>query len=165
MKFLCLANADPATGRRQAGCADIEDVVAIVAVGSHAASQRAAAPTSSPESRGTGLIVGHVVDATGGAPIAGAVVTLDGTGVTRRVLTESKGRFVFRDLPAGSFLISSSKPGWDDGAYGRRRQSRRIRTAQTVSDGTYAIPDSHDAIGGHAPPTCLTFDSSILGRP
>src|SRR5262245_20961616 len=40
---------------------------------------------------------------------------------TPRVLTGSDGRFVFRRLPKGSFMITAEKPGYLNGAYGRRR--------------------------------------------
>jgi hypothetical protein len=70
---------------------------------------------------GTGMIIGQVVDAIGNAPVGGAIVTLNGPGGTKSVLVESRGRFVFRDLPRGSFNLIATKPGWAEGAYGRRR--------------------------------------------
>ena len=38
-----------------------------------------------------------------------------------RVLTGTDGRFVFRDLPRGSFSITATKAGYAEGAHGRRR--------------------------------------------
>jgi protocatechuate 3,4-dioxygenase beta subunit len=76
-----------------------------------------------------GLIVGQVVDAGTSRPIAGAVVGISGNISTpggrplssSRVLTTSDGRFVFRGLRAGHFSLIATKPGYVEGAYGRRR--------------------------------------------
>jgi hypothetical protein len=94
-----------------------------------------------------GLIVGQVVDADRGTPISGAVVAIvgsvivqrdrysfslggtetpawgnmTGTALVTRVLTGPDGYFVFRDLPHAEFGIRATKPGYAEGAYGRRR--------------------------------------------
>jgi Carboxypeptidase regulatory-like domain len=106
-------------------------------------------PSMAPvEETGTGLIVGQVVDAGTGRPVPGAVVTLGGGGTggegpTRvmvmaggppppppssdsnrqvpRILTGAEGRFVFQNLPKGTFNILAAKPGYSEGAYGRLR--------------------------------------------
>ena len=82
-----------------------------------------------------GLIVGRVVDTTG-RPVAGAVVALTrSVAVDRlsrgarpaappapdRMLTGPDGFFVFRDLPLDSFTLTAAKPGYSEGAFGRRR--------------------------------------------
>jgi hypothetical protein len=79
----------------------------------------------------SGMIVGQVVDADSGKPVGGAIASISGLRVPAgggampapptRVITSSDGRFVFRDLPKGSFGITASKPGYTEGAYGRRR--------------------------------------------
>ena len=88
----------------------------------------------------TALVVGQVIDAGTGNPISGVLVEVRmqaslapssppfssataPTQLTRtpRVLTGSDGRFVFRRLPKGSFMITAQKPGYLTGAYGRRR--------------------------------------------
>jgi uncharacterized protein (DUF2141 family) len=88
------------------------------------------APATPPVT--TGLILGQAVDGVGGKPLAGVTVTLTGGAMSSgvqpagaansatRVLTGSDGNFVFHDLPKGSFTIRASKPGYADGAYGRR---------------------------------------------
>jgi protocatechuate 3,4-dioxygenase beta subunit len=86
---------------------------------------------------GTAFVLGQVVDAAGG-PVASAVVTLSGglvqsgsfatqvsaaviPGGPRRTLTNSDGRFLFGDLPKGSYSIDVTKPGYVSGAVGRYR--------------------------------------------
>jgi hypothetical protein len=73
----------------------------------------------------SGLIVGQVVDADGGRPLAGAVAALGGPPGARvphpRVLTGPDGYFVFRGLRRGSYTITAVKGGFADGAHGRTR--------------------------------------------
>ncbi|HUF48498.1 MAG TPA: carboxypeptidase-like regulatory domain-containing protein [Vicinamibacterales bacterium] len=87
---------------------------------------------------GTAVVAGQVIDATTGRPVGGAVVTLalgapadaSATGQqplapaqSRRgvAVANSDGRFVFRDVPAGTFSITATRPGFAAGASGRRR--------------------------------------------
>ena len=79
----------------------------------------------SPDSS-TGLIVGQVVEATSGRPLAMAVVSLSGPPGSRgvpqqRILTGPDGRFFFRGLRAGSYGVMATKGGYADGSYGRLR--------------------------------------------
>src|SRR4051812_1805864 len=85
------------------------------------------------------LVVGQVIDAGTGTPISGALVEIrmqasvsapppftqagasNQLSRTPRVLTGSDGRFLFRKLPKGNFMLTASKPGYLYGAYGRRR--------------------------------------------
>src|SRR5688500_4198537 len=95
------------------------------------------AQTPSPSDPRTGLIVGQVVDGDSGKPIAGAIVSLGaaaGPPQAPRVLTGSDGRFVFRDLPRGSFPIVATKPGYAEGAYGRGRPGGPSRQV-TLTEG------------------------------
>jgi hypothetical protein len=93
--------------------------------------QRVTRPMPAPE----GLVVGRVVD-NHGRPVGGAVVATGAAmGVQRapagiraagapapvRVLTGPDGYFVFRGLPLGEVAITATKPGYAEGAYGRRR--------------------------------------------
>jgi hypothetical protein len=92
----------------------------------------------------TGLILGRVVDAASGRPVAGAIVALqNGTmimpgapppGPQPRALTNANGQFVFRRLPKGSFGLTVTKPGYVDGAYGRRRPGGG-QTSLELADG------------------------------
>jgi hypothetical protein len=79
----------------------------------------------------TGLILGRVVDAASGRPVPGAIVALQNVSILMpgapppgpqpRALTNANGQFVFRRLPKGSFGLTVTKPGFVEGAYGRRR--------------------------------------------
>ena len=91
-----------------------------------------------------GVITGQVVDATTGKPVSAAIVALSGAPIAvreyvssiqgetvrsgfvgssgvPRILTGVDGRFVFRNLPMGSFTITATKGGYSEGASGRRR--------------------------------------------
>lgn len=83
-------------------------------------------------SAATGLIVGIVVDAATGKPVSGATVGISSgvppmpmarevPGAFPPILTGPDGRFVYRDLRAGNYSITATKPGYAEGAYGRRR--------------------------------------------
>lgn len=52
----------------------------------------------------------------------------------RRVIVDPQGRFVFSQLPAGSFVISAKKTGYLDGMYGRVRADG-IGTGLDLADG------------------------------
>jgi hypothetical protein len=75
-----------------------------------------------PAARPTGLIIGRVIDGSTNAPIAGATVTLTGTGLrSLRVIVDPQGRFVFTSVPAGSFTITAARAGYLNGSYGTLR--------------------------------------------
>ena len=75
--------------------------------------------------RASGMVVGQVIDAGTGRPVAGAIVSLTGPSSAGaqapRVLTGNDGRFVFRDLRRGEHAIQAVKPGYAPGAHGRTR--------------------------------------------
>jgi hypothetical protein len=102
--------------------------------------------SSQPQPPATGLILGQVVDAGTGQPIAGTIVSLIGgpppmmngqpispevqfmieqTGGFvsggQRVLTGPQGQFVFHSLKKGNYRLSASAPGYVPGSYGQRR--------------------------------------------
>jgi hypothetical protein len=78
-----------------------------------------------------GVITGQVVDGGTGKPVSAVIVSIGSPAIAvragpspppvpPRILTGGDGRFVFRDLPAGSFTITATKGGYADGASGRR---------------------------------------------
>ena len=116
----------------------------------------------SPDTRpGNGIILGQVIDAGSGRPVPGAIVRLGGgtdrplpvpvaaggrggPGPGLVVLTNSDGRFLFRNLPPGSYTAIVSIAGYTTGAFGRRRvdgPSRPIALSENerVLDATIRI--------------------------
>ena len=119
--------------------------IATAVAGAGVATPSVSTPMSPITSTGTGLIIGRVIDAGTGRPVGGALVSIGGSGPTApgramvvngpggqqmtfggpgpsmpRLMTDSEGRFVFRNLPKGVFNLTAVKPGYVDGAYGRR---------------------------------------------
>jgi hypothetical protein len=93
------------------------------------AQQAPATPAPPP----TGIIAGKVIDGGTGAPIGEVSLTLNGAALValaaggratpvpqpgpaaqsaRRAITDGQGRFLFRDLPAGSFQLTASAGGY-----------------------------------------------------
>lgn len=110
---------------------------------------------------GTAVVAGRVMDMVSNSPVGGATVTLSmaaappSAGIaappspsappTRRgvAVANDDGRFVFRDLPAGSYSISSTFAGLSPGAYGQRRPtgpSRPIVIADGARETNLVIP-------------------------
>jgi hypothetical protein len=122
--------------------------------------QRMGAPGGAaavPQTTGTGILLGQVVDGSSGQPINSAAVTLMvgrgggvrgaqatmvGPGVPpgpaasgpTRLITDASGHFVFHDLPAGSFPLTATAPGYVSGAYGQTRPNGSSRPVD-VADG------------------------------
>jgi uncharacterized protein (DUF2141 family) len=97
----------------------------------------------------TGLVVGQTVDATSGKPIGGAMVTLSPAGppppsgadaaprapaLPQRVMADDNGGFVFTNLAAGSYAITTTRGGFADGAYGQRRPNGPSLTLDLRAD-------------------------------
>ena len=117
-------------------------VVGFVALGSvWVAAQAGQQPAAQPV-KGTGLLVGQIVDAASMKGIPAAIVTLSGgpsasqspttmlpTGEmvqtspdqSRQVIADSSGRFMFRDLAAGGYQLRAASPGYITGSYGQNR--------------------------------------------
>jgi hypothetical protein len=90
-----------------------------------------------PEPTGTALVSGVVVsDENPDRPIARAIVTLSGAGLTlgRTTITAGDGRFTFGNLPAGNFEIRATKGGYVPASYGAKRPGRP-GTPLSVADG------------------------------
>jgi len=69
-------------------------------------------------------IEGVVLENASGRPVARAQVTLErveGVGESRSVLSDSRGRFAFRSLPAGAYLLSARRSGYATARYGQRK--------------------------------------------
>jgi hypothetical protein len=111
-------------------------LVAVPLFATVAARQTATPPQPAPPA--TAFILGRAIDGSTGKPIAGATIVLgtssaasfaEGIGLPStapalsrfpaRVLTDSNGSFVFRELPAGTYSLSGTKAGYSSAAYGR----------------------------------------------
>jgi hypothetical protein len=100
-------------------------------------------PSGAP--KGTGLILGRVVDAATGQPVAEAMVNIQGGGrgggasvpviaglSGDRVLTGPDGRFLFRDLRAGSNPIIVAAAGYLTGGPGQSRPAANTSPVQVA---------------------------------
>lgn len=116
----------------------------------------AGAGQPAPDDTRTGLIVGQVIDAGTGRPVGSAFVLLSGGALPPRtpvssppsprprLMTDAEGRFAFRGLSSGTYNITASKPGYVDGAYGRRRPGGAthplpLATGEKVGDVTITV--------------------------
>lgn len=108
----------------------------------------------------TALIVGQVVDATSGKPIANTIVTLTpgavavnaiaafpvappGVPGVPRVMTGPDGQFTFRGLPKGVYGVYATKPDHVDGAFGRRSPgglAQQLVLAEGEKAGDIVVP-------------------------
>lgn len=114
-----------------------------LAVGAPAYSQQ---PPGPAPATGTAVLAGQVIDETTKQPLGGVVVTLamvnpparagGPSTSTRRAaaLSNAEGRFVFRDVPAGKFTVTSSLAGYAAGAVGQVRLAGPSRPVD-VADG------------------------------
>ena len=92
----------------------------------------------------TAAISGVVRDAASRAPIADALVELSSAGmsfradVSARQFTDSRGRFVFPDLPPRhDYSITAAASGYFDGAFGARHPNEFARRTIVVADGQW----------------------------
>lgn len=114
------------------------------------AGQRGAGPgPGGAQAPAVGLIVGRVVDAVTGQPVAEAEVTVamrapaapavpggvPGAGpMNVRLLTGADGRFVVRDLPAGNVQLSARASGYLMGNQGQARPGGPSSPVQITAD-------------------------------
>lgn len=127
-------------------------VIAAVLVVSAAptAEQMAGSSGPGPVPSATGLILGQVVDADSGRPIAGATVTLTGgqtlppaaqvaaggTPTTPNVVsTNGQGQYLFRSLAKGDYTLSADATGYLPSSYGQRRAEAGAPRSIEVADG------------------------------
>ena len=95
---------------------------------------------------GTGRIVGRVLSTDSGGPLRRAQVRLSAPEIAvKTALTDTEGRFEFKDLPAGRFTLSASKSGYVSVQYGQTRpfeSGRPIELAdkQVLAKADIAMP-------------------------
>ena len=101
-------------------------LVLIAAVGGGAFERsHLSAQTASPVSA-TAVVAGVVVKDGTTEPVRRAEVTLNNTdrSVGRTFTTDTDGRFVFRDLPAGRYTLQAQKTAWITSSYGAKTPGR-----------------------------------------
>lgn len=88
------------------------------------------------QSRAAGLLVGRVVDGVTGQPVPSVRVRLTPANLPPlgAVLTGADGRFVFAALPAGRYDLRASRPGYLEGAHGRRRPEGSVLPLELADD-------------------------------
>ena len=95
---------------------------------------------------GTGQIHGRVLALETGNPIRRAQVRISGSDIMpKAALTDSEGRFEFRDLPAGRFTLQATKSGFVSVQFGQTRpyeSGRPIELAdkQVLENSDIAMP-------------------------
>lgn len=106
------------------GCAITTIVDTTVTAGQAPGDRQVRDPTGRPPVKtGTARLSGRVVLAANGQPAVAARVMLNGQDLPggKSAVTDDQGRFAFRDLPAGRYMVSASKPGYVNVSYGQRR--------------------------------------------
>ena len=84
------------------------------------------------------IVSGQVVDDSGRL-IEKATVRLVSAGAIATRLTDRRGRFLYENVPAGAYVLTVSKSGYYDGAFGKRRPAGtplpfEIAATQSLSD-------------------------------
>ncbi len=116
----------------------------VVVAGAIAVAGQGQTPRPSPQQTpvlkaGSAIILGKVVEAGTTTGVSGAIVTLSGpalgaassmfsngtAGGPRRVMTDAQGQFLFRDLPAGRYVLESTASGYVGGTYGQTPLPKR----------------------------------------
>lgn len=100
--------------------------LAVSAIGVHQTRDTGARPPAgAPSQTGTAVLAGAVVS-DDGKPVRRAAVRLAGSELPggRIGVTDDAGRFTFTRLPAGSFVVSASRPGYVTTYYGSKRPGR-----------------------------------------
>ena len=114
------------TTGRVLGSVFLLSIVAASAVTAHALASRQGAPAA-------GLILGQVVDASTNRGVGDSVVTLAAAqppgsppmpptardAASRKILTDGTGRFAFTGLPAGQYTLTTTRPGYTAGQFGK----------------------------------------------
>ena len=98
---------------------------------------------------GTASIRGQVTSSTG-TPVRRAQVraTANGAGVARLTSTDVDGRFELRDLPAGQWALTASKPGYVTQRFGQRRPYETVPPIELADGQRFAGANFALARGG-----------------
>ncbi|HEY6506663.1 MAG TPA: carboxypeptidase-like regulatory domain-containing protein, partial [Vicinamibacterales bacterium] len=99
------------------------------------------------DATGTALIRGRVTTQDTGAPVRRAQVraTTGGVPFGRLATTDANGQFELRDLPAGQWSLTASKPGFVSQRLGQRRPFEtvaavEVQDGQQLNGANFALP-------------------------
>jgi hypothetical protein len=83
---------------------------------------------------GTAQLRGRITAADGGAPLRKVQVRLGAADLRmpRMATTDAEGKYEFRDLPAGRYTVTATKPGYVSLQYGQRRPLEQGRPIELV---------------------------------
>ena len=88
--------------------------------------------------KGTASLAGAVSSVDGGRVMRRASVRLQSTSspLSRTTVTDDRGNFEFKELPAGDFTLRASKPGYLESIYGQKHPGNgRPGTPLSLKDG------------------------------
>ena len=115
-------------------------LLVVLAAGIVSAAQQTARDATPPRP-GSASIEGTLVAIDSGRPVRRARVSLTsvgGTSVGQSVTTDDLGVFTFKDLSAGTYTLTASKPGYLESIYGQRRPGTgRPGTPIQLADGQH----------------------------
>ena len=87
---------------------------------------------------GAAVVSGVLTTDTPPRPVRRATIRLSGAGAsTRLVGTDDEGRFVFDALPAGTFTLSATKPGYVQTFFGSKHPGRGPGMPVAVVEGQH----------------------------
>jgi hypothetical protein len=84
----------------------------IFAGDARAAGQTPARDTPAVAAKGTASIAGTILTATDPRPVRGAIVVVNGGASLKTAITDDRGRFAVRDLPAGRYSVRATKAAY-----------------------------------------------------
>jgi Carboxypeptidase regulatory-like domain len=97
--------------------------------------------------KGTGAIKGKVVDTETGKPMRRVQIGLSSPDLSesRTISTTAQGVFEFKELPAGRYTLTATRPGFIRLQYGQRRPGEpgrpiQLADGQRVADANFALP-------------------------
>jgi uncharacterized protein (DUF2141 family) len=95
-------------------------------------------PASAQPPKADCALLGQVINAVTGEPLRKAVVSIRGQAglpMNRRTDVDSAGRFEFRNLEPGRYVITAQRTGFADQAYGAKRPGSRQGSPVSVEQG------------------------------
>jgi len=125
-------------------------VVGFVALASAIAAAQAVPQPQTPAPvppKGTGILLGQIVDAQDKRGIAGAMVTMTGeapvpgpppatssSDAPRQILTDGSGRFMFRGVAAGRYMLRATASSYLAASYGQNRPTGSSQPIELTTD-------------------------------